>query len=130
MTLLKGLVEGNLEQVKQQDINADKLYMIKDLPDNSITNEQMELAVNDNAAAAFFRINNTYICIDDGAYIKNHIYKWLGDSWEEIPLSAESDNITINKSSSDKLQAIGMTNGTDVIDYNTLYQAISTKWEV
>lgn len=132
MTLLKGFVRGNLNDIKQQDINSDKLYVIKDMPDNSITNQQMELAVNDNAAAAFFRINNAYICIDEGIYTKNHIYKWLGDSWEDItPVSdVEIDDITITKNSQDKIQAIGITDGTDVIDYNTLYQAISTKWEV
>lgn len=155
MTLLKGFVRGNLDNIKQQDINSDKLYAIKDMPDNSITNEQMELAVNDNAAAAFFRINNTYICIDEGEYIKNHIYKWLGDSWEDItPVTlvntgdgskylsddgsyktleipqVELDDTTINRNSENKLQAVGITDGTDIIDYNTLYQAISTKWEV
>ena len=97
MTLLKGLVEGNLEQVKQQDINADKLYMIKDLPDNSITNEIMQLALTDNAVAAFFQSNNVYVCIDEGTYLKNHIYKYTGINWQDV-------SFILNYSSDDKFK--------------------------
>jgi len=86
MTFLKGIVEGNLEQVKQQLIDPDKIYIIKDLPENSISNSIMNEALLDNSLSAFLRANNTYVCIDDGTYIKGHTYVWLGDSWQDITI--------------------------------------------
>lgn len=129
MTLLKGFVEGNLEQIKQQDINADKFYAIKDLPDNSITNAQMESALTDNSIAAFFRINNTYICIDNGTYKEGDIYRWLGNSWQKVNVDVgdKTDELTINRNGNDELQSIGVVYDTGVLSGNMINTAMTIK---
>lgn len=74
MPFLKGIVEGNLDKIKDLNIDENKLYLIKNLPQNSISNYLMSQALIDNSIAAFFKNDNTFVCIDDGTYLKGHIY--------------------------------------------------------
>ena len=84
MTLLKGFVEGSLDKVKDQVINRDKVYFVEDLPENGITNAQMEAVLADNTVAAFYQVGNVFVCTDEGNYKKGHLYKFTNDSWEDI----------------------------------------------
>lgn len=43
---------------------------------------------------------------------------------------SDIDNTTITKNGSDELQAVGITNGTTPLLYATIYDAITTQWEV
>lgn len=149
MSFIKGIIRGNLGNVKEQTIDANKLYAVKDLPDNSITNMQMQNALDDSAVAAFLKVNNTYVCIDDGDYIKNHIYRWTGNFWEDLtPISLKNsglgnkyladdgsyksieiedikiDDTTISRNSEDQLQAIALIHRDGHLDGNTINSAI------
>lgn len=79
---LEGIIEGSLQQITENEIyNKNTIYILDDLPSsNSITNELMQKALSDILIAAYFNINDSFICTDEGAYTMNHIYKWTGNS--------------------------------------------------
>ena len=130
MTYIKGIVEGNIEQIKQQEINEDKVYIIKDLPENSITNEQMNAAVADNIIGAFYKVNNTFVCLDDGTYKKGHVYQWLGNAWEDITYLDPIDNVTITKNENGELQTVALKNSEQVKSADSIIRATNfIVWE-
>lgn len=67
------------------NVNSAISYNIVDYPNAGITNEQMNFALT---AKRLFTKGETFICLDNGAYTKGHIYKINIvngiKSWEDI----------------------------------------------
>lgn len=99
----KEIIEGIMEQITNEGINKDTLYSIKDYPIGGITNQQMQNALLDKYLG-FYPINAVFTCVDDGVYIKNHLYKFTKIEntyiWEDITISSGSSgggsNVEIN----------------------------------
>lgn len=81
MTYLKGIIKGKTKKiVKETSIEENKLYYAEDFPDNTIRSNLMSSILKDKKLASLVKEGNSYICLDDGDYIKNHTYKFTGDS--------------------------------------------------
>jgi len=96
---LKGISDGDINQIiENETLDKDKLYIVKDFPSNSgITNDQMQEILNNVLIRAFVNKNEVFVCADDGTYIKGNLYKFTGDSWEDITkTSAETDSTGTN----------------------------------
>lgn len=114
-------------------------YNITDYPDNSITNSQMDYALT---CVRLFNAGETFICSDSGTYKIGHTYKIVVSdtgtkSWEDITpsgggSSVEIDNISITKTTDNKLQAVGLQDETDskILTAHDIWLACSIEREV
>ena len=81
---IKGYVEGTLTQIKDNEVlDKDRLYLVTDIT-SGITNARMEALISNSVLAAYYTINDIFVCMDEGTYTKGAIYRWAGDSWEEL----------------------------------------------
>ena len=88
---IKGYVEGTLTQIKDNEIvDKDRLYLVTDIT-SGITNTKMEALLANPVLAAYYTIDDIFVCIDEGTYTKGAIYRWTGDSWEELAAVPEID---------------------------------------
>lgn len=85
---IKGIVTGKTRQLKHQPIVDDKIYYITDLPENSIKNSLMRDALQDPKLASLLKENNIYLCLDDGEYKKNHLYRYISNAWEDVTVES------------------------------------------
>lgn len=82
MANLKEIVEGAIDNIAQETIDADTYYNI-DIADGGITNAQMASAI---AHPEFFNDGDVYQCIDSGTYTEKHFYKFNGTTWVDVTL--------------------------------------------
>lgn len=91
--LFKGQEEYSMEEFEKLSTLDDAVnYNILDYPVNSITNTQMTFALT---CKRLFPQDCSFVCSDDGAYTKGHIYKInvSGEvkTWEDITTNTLTD---------------------------------------
>jgi len=64
------------------EIETNKSYYITDLATFGISSADMELATS--TEASLYDVGSIFICYDDGIYLSGHVYKFTGNSWEDI----------------------------------------------
>lgn len=95
----------------------------------NLTNEQKAQA-RTNIGADTVSVSDSGTSTDEVSYITiNGVEKKIASSGGGGG-SVDIDNTTITENSSNKIQAVGITNGTTPILYNDIYGAITTTWEV
>ena len=76
---LKRTITGTMDEIitKQTSngIDPDIKYVATDAPTFSITNAQMASAIT--TQQRFYNNNDVYFCVDDGAYTKDTLYKFV-----------------------------------------------------
>lgn len=96
MALFKGIVEGNLDKIKNETIDPDKIYSIEDSTNNSATGEQLYNAIYDTRLAAFYNVGDVYFSTSNYNHIKaNHIYKYNGVDWDDMTPQGLSTGIPV-----------------------------------
>lgn len=75
------------------EIETNKSYYITDLASFGISSEDMELALT--TEASLYDIDSIFICFNEGTYKKGHIYKFLGNDWEDITSGTDIPGINI-----------------------------------
>lgn len=88
---------------------------------------QQQAQARTNIGADTVSVSNSGTSTDEVSYITiNGVEKKIGGSGGSVDV----DNTTITENASNKIQAVGITNGTTPILYNDIYGAITTTWEV
>ena len=79
------LYENTLSNIDTTTIDENAQYNIKDMPIGGITNAEMVLALQ-HTKQGIFRVGSVYVCTDTVAnqYTEKHLYKFLGNSWEDV----------------------------------------------
>lgn len=85
MANLTSIIRGTKEKyLAQTTIDSNALYALSNMPEYSISNADMSLAVT--TQQDLFEAGEIFICSDSGNYLKGHIYQ-LNDSktaWSDI----------------------------------------------
>lgn len=99
MSNLTSIIRGTKEKyLEQTTIDNDALYALTNMPEYSISNADMLLAVT--TQKDLFEVGEIFICSDSGNYLKGHIYQVKVTngvkSWEDItPASGDLQNYQI-----------------------------------
>ena len=85
MANLTSIIRGTKEKyMAQSTIDNDALYALSNMPEYSISNADMSLAIT--TQQDLYEVGEIFICSDSGNYLKGHIYQ-LNDSktgWNDI----------------------------------------------
>lgn len=85
MSNLTSIIRGTKEKyLEQSTIDSNALYALTNMPEYSISNADMSLAIT--TQKDLFEASEIFICSDSGNYLKGHIYQ-LNDSktgWNDI----------------------------------------------
>ena len=73
------------------EVESNRQYYITDLATYAISNQEMELATT--TEASLYDVGDVFICYDQGNYLKGHIYKFTGNSWEDISKNNNSGGL-------------------------------------
>ena len=120
------LTMAQYEALTTLEDNVD--YNITDYPDKGITNAQMTFALT---CKRLFNDGEIFTCNDDGDYVEGHSYRLtvLNDakSWIDVtPVSeVKTDDLTISHNTSNQLQAVGLTDGTNVDTFEEINQSLT-----
>ena len=110
---LKRTITGTMDEIitKQTSngIDPDIKYVATDAPTFSITNAQMASAIT--TQQRFYNNNDVYFCVDDGAYTKDTLYKFVTSgetySWEQVESGGGGlETITITTASKDLVELL------------------------
>lgn len=99
MSNLTSIIRGTKEKyLAQSTIDNDALYALTNMPEYSISNADMSLAIT--TQQDLYEVGEIFICSDDGNYLKGHIYQVKVTngvkSWEDItPVSCGSQDYQI-----------------------------------
>lgn len=125
MSNLTSIIRGTKEKyLAQSTIDNDALYALANMPEYSISNADMSLAIT--TQKDLFEAGEIFICSDSGNYLKGHIYQ-LNDSktaWSDItptvqPLYKHELVIPYSFSVTDP------TNGTATVNGSVIYHYLS-----
>ena len=125
MANLTSIIRGTKEKyLAQNTIDNDALYALTNMPEYSISNADMSLAVT--TQQDLYEVGEIFICSDSGNYLKGHIYQ-LNDSktgWNDItptvqPLYEHELVIPYSFSVTDQ------TNGTATVNGSVTYHYLS-----
>ena len=125
MANLTSIIRGTKEKyLAQNTIDNDALYALTNMPEYSISNADMSLAVT--TQQDLYEAGEIFICSDSGNYLKGHIYQ-LNDSktgWNDItptvqPLYEHELVIPYSFSVTDQ------TNGTATVNGSVTYHYLS-----
>ena len=128
MSNLTSIIRGTKEKyLAQNTIDSNALYALANMPEYSISNADMSLAVT--TQQDLYEVGEIFICSDDGNYLKGHIYQVKVTngvkSWEDItPVSGGSkDYQIVTEEPTDKSEgkmiyqkSSGVTLGKAVVD--------------
>lgn len=120
------LTMAQYEALTALEDNVD--YNITDYPDKGITNAQMTFALT---CKRLFNDGEIFTCNDDGTYTEGHSYRLtvLNDAknWIDVtPVSeVKTDDLTISHNTSNQLQAVGLTDGTNVDTFDEINQSLT-----
>lgn len=85
MSNLTSIIRGTREKyLAQNTIDSNALYALTNMPEYSISNADMSLAIT--TQKDLYEVGEIFICSDSGNYLKGHIYQ-LNDSktaWSDI----------------------------------------------
>ena len=99
MSNLTSIIRGTKEKyLAQSTIDSNALYALANMPEYSISNADMSLAVT--TEQDLYEVGEIFICSDSGNYLKGHIYQVKVTngvkSWEDItPASGGSKDYQI-----------------------------------
>ena len=125
MANLTSIIRGTKEKyLAQSTIDNDALYALTNMPEYSISNADMALAVT--TQQDLYEAGEIFMCSDSGNYLKGHIYQLNGSKtgWNDItptvqPLYEHELVIPYSFSVTDQ------TNGTATVNGSVTYHYLS-----